>query len=54
MRRKFFGREIGESEIADFAAGLGFFQEFQSRAFIELGEIILSPFIEASFCVWTE
>ena len=51
VRRKFLRREVGEGEVADFRAGPGVFQEFQSRAFVELGEILLSPFIEAPFCV---
>ena len=51
VRRKFFRGEIGEGEIADFARGSGFFQEFQNGGFIELGQIISAPFIQAGRCM---
>ena len=41
MRRKFLRREVGESEVADFPAGLGFFQEPEHVAFVKRGEILV-------------
>jgi hypothetical protein len=46
VRREFLRCKGGESEIADFSAGLGVFEELQGRAFLELGEIIPAPVIE--------
>ena len=50
MRRKFLRHEISEGEIADFARGLGFFQEAQDIGFRELGEVFLAPFVEVHRC----
>ena len=40
MRWEFLWREISEGEVADFAAGLGFFQEPEHVAFVKRGEIL--------------
>ena len=41
VRGKFVGREIGEGEVADFPAGLGFFQEPEHLGLVERREILI-------------
>ena len=50
MSWELLGREVGESEVADFLAGLRVFQESQDFGLGELGQVFRGPRAKSRLC----